>query len=245
MGLELPSFCLFPYAMLLCSGVSGVFLPCSLPLLLSYCFSPELVVFLRFLNFLPQSTPEANHWLVGANPAFTGMVQPMIDLCVAAYPGPSSQPTAGTAATVAQAHNPSGIDFSAEQVTPGWVYKNQTLQQISYVAGVLADVIATEVWSLAVGSPGSVLKANTPRSVLKLLQEDSTKRLLTYNVLVVTTRLYKQRRGGPLPGPDQIPDLGAAGGPQARAAGCAAADRTSQAADPRPVHHSRALAHRA
>lgn len=63
------------------------------------------------------------------------------------------------------------------------------------MAGVLADILAGDVWSRAVGSPGSVFRPDTPRLVLQLLQAESTKRLLTYGVLLVTARLYKQRRG--------------------------------------------------
>jgi hypothetical protein len=145
---------------------------------------------------LPEDTPI----LTNASPAIRQTVQPIITLAVTmlqAYPGPPTASAAveASSARAAEMGREMGQEVPQEQLTAGYVYQSVGLPQAVHVAAAVCNAVYDEVWSRAMGSPGSALNPDTPRSVLQLLQNDDTKYLLTFAVLVNTTALFKWRRG--------------------------------------------------
>lgn len=149
---------------------------------------------------LHDTLPEGTPILVNASPAISQTVQPIITLAATmlqAYPGPPTAAAAveASSARAAEMYREMGREIPQEQLTAGNVYQSAGLPQAIHVAAAVSNAISEEVWSRAIGSPGSALKPDTPRSALQLLLNDDTKYLLTFAVLVNTTALFKWRRG--------------------------------------------------
>lgn len=108
-----------------------------------------------------------------------------LPLAAQAFPGPVSKAGQGLHA--------SGIP--ADHLTAAYVYREQSLPEIASVAASVTNAVCGEIWTCAVGNPGTALPPDLSRANLALLQDSDMQYLLVFAVLLVTAHLHKARGG--------------------------------------------------